>query len=125
MSSAALDWIAKQTTFWQKVGKRWDAGGKIDTENAVVREQKNRKKIFRTVPNRKRPSILTREAVNAKHMKQVEKTPFRAECGRLIGRHASYPNCATITTRGSGAAHRSILTAHVAPSITKDQKRER
>jgi hypothetical protein len=48
MSSAALDWIAKQTTFWQKVGKRWDAGGKIDTENAVVREQKNRKKIFRT-----------------------------------------------------------------------------
>lgn len=63
------------------MSKRWDAG-KIDTfrtENAVVREQKNRKKIFRTVPNRKRPSILTSESVRKPSMpkKQVEKTPFK------------------------------------------------
>jgi hypothetical protein len=77
-------------------------------------------------PNRERPSILTERKPSMPNIKkQVEFTPFRAECGLLIGRHASYPNRATITTRGSGAAHRSILTAHVAPSITKDQKRER
>jgi hypothetical protein len=82
MSSAALDWIAKQTTFWQKVGKRWDAGGKIDTENAVVREQKNRKKIFRTVPNRKRPSILTSESVRKPSMPNIKTSGENSIQGR-------------------------------------------
>ena len=52
------------------------------TENAVVREQKNRKKIFRTVPNRKRPSILTSESVRKPSMPNIQTSGENSIQGR-------------------------------------------